>query len=106
MRDYPGGFSSMAVALEEFLSPPDVLVLRGEAARLREWQADLAREYRPAMLTLGVPLETAGLPELLDKRNATNSTSPAVNAWLCRGVTCLPPIGDLVHLKKALKEQA
>ena len=29
-----------------------------------------------------------------------------VNGWLCRGVTCLQPIGDLVNLKEALKEQA
>ncbi|HEX7251040.1 MAG TPA: thioredoxin domain-containing protein [Burkholderiales bacterium] len=106
MRDYPGGFGSMAAALEEFLQPPSVLVLRGDAPGLREWQSDLAREYRPGLLTLGVPLATAGLPQLLDKGNATNSTAPAVNAWLCRGVTCLPPIGDLVHLKKVLKEQA
>jgi hypothetical protein len=106
MRDYPGGFGSMAAALEEFLAPPSVLVLRGEGAALRSWQADLAGEYLPGALTLGVPSGLVGLPELLDKKIAANSRSEGVNGWLCRGVTCLPPIGDLVHLKKALKEQA
>ena len=106
MRDYPGGFGSMAAALDEFLAPPSVLVLRGAPEPLREWQADLARQYLPGTITLAVPNGAGGLPEVLDKRNAANSTSPAVNAWLCRGVTCLPPIGDLVHLKKVLKEQA
>jgi uncharacterized protein YyaL (SSP411 family) len=106
MRDYPGGFGTMAAALEEFLSPPTVLVLRGEASALGNWQAELAREYLPGALTLAIPAEVAGLPEVLDKKIAANSTSGKVNGWLCRGVTCLPPIGDLVNLKKALKESA
>ena len=29
-----------------------------------------------------------------------------VNAWLCRGVTCLEPMSDLVDLKKTLEEKA
>jgi hypothetical protein len=29
-----------------------------------------------------------------------------VNGWLCRGVSCLEPISDLVHLKQVLKENA
>jgi hypothetical protein len=110
LRDYPAGFGAMGVALDEFLSPPNVLVLRGDAARLREWQASLAEEYLPETAVVAIPAGTPGLPQLLDKpggaNSAPNSGLPPVNGWLCRGVTCLPPIGDLVNLKKALKEQA
>ena len=102
MRSYPAGFAAMAIALDEQLAPPRTLVLRGAAAGLRVWQADLAREFLPDTQIAGIPDGAGGLPALLDKPPRPGP----VNAWLCRGVTCLEPIGDLVHLKEALKENA
>jgi uncharacterized protein YyaL (SSP411 family) len=102
MRESPGGFAAMAIALAEQLSPPPVLVLRGEREALRGWQEDLAREFLPDTTVLGIPHGMQALPAPLDKP----ARPGPVNAWLCRGVTCLEPIGDLVHLKKALKENA
>jgi uncharacterized protein YyaL (SSP411 family) len=101
MRDYPGGFAAMAVALDEALSPPATVVLRGDTKTMAAWQSDLAREYRPAVLMLGVPTDVSGLPGILDK-----AAGSPVNAWVCRGVSCLPPISDLVDLRKAIKETA
>jgi uncharacterized protein YyaL (SSP411 family) len=102
MRDYPAGFGAMAVALEEQLSPPRLLVLRGQREALAGWQAEAAREFLPDCTLLGIPDGLEHLPAPLDKPPRPGP----VNAWLCRGVTCLEPIGDLVHLKKALKEKA
>jgi hypothetical protein len=51
---------------------------------------------------LAIPDGTGGLPALLDKP----ARPEPVNGWLCRGVTCLSPMSDLVNLKNALKEQA
>jgi uncharacterized protein YyaL (SSP411 family) len=100
MVNYPGGFGSMAIALDEFLEPPKVLVLRGKAAPLAEWRAALAREYLPDTTLLAIPEGTKGLPAPLDKP----VRAEPVNGWLCRGVTCLPPIADLVNLKRTLKQ--
>jgi uncharacterized protein YyaL (SSP411 family) len=102
MRDYPAGFGAMAIALEEFLEPPKVLVLRGKTAPLAEWRAALSREYLPDTTLLSIPEGAKGLPAPLDKP----VRAEPVNAWLCRGVTCLPPISDLVNLRKAIKENA
>ena len=102
MVEYPAGYAAMALALDESLSPPGTLVLRGSQAALPEWQAALAGEFLPDVTVLGIPDGTAGLPETLDKP----ARPEPVNGWLCRGVTCLAPIGDLVNLKKTLKEQA
>jgi hypothetical protein len=102
MRDYPAGFAAMAIALDEQLCPPSILVLRGKADAVAGWQADLAREFLPDTAVLGIPDAVHPLPAPLDKPVRPEP----VNAWLCRGVTCLEPIGDLVHLKKALKEKA
>jgi hypothetical protein len=106
MRDHPAGFAAMALALEESLQPPNVLVLKGEAHALEQWQAALAAEYLPDTSVLAIAGGLPGLPAPLDKPATANRASGPVNGWLCRGVTCLPPISDLVHLKKALKEKA
>jgi len=101
MRDYPGGFAMMAIALEEQLAQPRTLILRGKAEALRAWQRELAREFLPDTEVLSIEDGLPGLPEVLNKPRRPQP----VNAWLCRGVTCLEPISDLVHLKKALKEK-
>ena len=102
MRDFPGGFAMMAIALDEYLAQPKTLILRGERDAIQTWQRDLAHEFMPDTELLAIPDDLKGLPQLLDKPRR----APPVNAWLCRGVTCLEPIGDLVHLKKILKEKA
>jgi hypothetical protein len=104
MRDYPGGFGQLAQALGEILSPPATLVLRGAEAALGGWAEALAREYLPDTMVLAIPPGVLGLPPVLDKPAAAPGATGPVNAWLCRGVTCLPPIGDLEALKAACKE--
>jgi len=101
MRDYPAGFAAMAIALEEQLRPSATLILRGSREALGRWQTELAREYLPETLVLGIPDGMPGLPPVLDKPQRAG----AVNGWLCRGVTCLEPIGDLLVLKNTCKEK-
>ena len=101
MRDHPGGFAAMAIALSEQLSPPSLLVLRGRGAELKRWQEELAGEYLPEGMVVAVAEGASPLPAALDK-----PTRPEpVNGWLCRGVTCLSPISDLIQLKAACKEK-
>jgi uncharacterized protein YyaL (SSP411 family) len=102
MREYPAGFAAMAIALDEQLVPPRTLILTGEPDAVRAWQTDLAREFLPDLTLIAAPRGTAGLPKPL----ARPPRPEPVNGWLCRGVTCLSPMNDLVNLKKALKEAA
>jgi len=102
MREHPGGFAMMAIALDEYLAQPKTLILRGKDDAIRTWRQELAREFLPDTEVLAIPDDLKGLPQILDKPRRPQ----AVNAWLCRGVTCLEPISDLVNLKQALKEKA
>jgi hypothetical protein len=102
LREFPGGFATMAIALDEHLAQPKTLILRGRRDALETWRRELAREFLPDTTVLAIPDQLQGLPALLDKPRR----APPVNAWLCRGVTCLEPISDLVHLKNTLKEKA
>jgi len=100
MRDHPGGYAQLCVALDEFLAPPSVLVLRGEPRAVAQWSTELAGEYLPGMLVVPADNGVTGLPPLLDKP----LRAEPVNGWLCRGVTCRAPISSLEELRSACKE--
>ena len=102
MREYPAGFGSLMLALEESLAPPTTVILRGEPQALAGWTQVLAREHWPSTMVLAIPSGVAGLPPVLDK---PADKSP-VNAWVCQGVTCLLPIGDLETLRNSCKRGA
>jgi hypothetical protein len=98
MERQPSGFVSLATALDEYLAPPQTVILRGDGKSLAEWQRALARTYRPDTVIVALPAGLAGLPPVLDKAVPASG----VNAWVCRGVTCLPPISDLADLERTL----
>jgi uncharacterized protein YyaL (SSP411 family) len=99
LAQHPNGYTSLLMALEEAIEPPRVVVLRGPAAQLRQWQEVLGQRYLPATLILAVPEGVTGLSPLLAKRGIPE----AVNAWVCQGVTCLPPVDTLQMLFEVLK---
>ena len=86
----PAGFMSFLAVLEEYLEPPQIVILRGPAEQVAAWQQGLAKECRPASLVLALPNGLEGLPACLEK-----PVSEHVNAWVCQGVKCLPAISDI-----------
>ncbi|MCX7892061.1 MAG: thioredoxin domain-containing protein [Burkholderiales bacterium] len=100
MRRYPGGFATLLMALEEYLSPPRVLVLRGPEHELAAWRRSLDQAYRPDLVTLAIPAGAAGLPPALDKPVRPGQ----VNAWLCEGVTCSAPVASPAELERLLNQ--
>ncbi|MBI2312813.1 MAG: thioredoxin domain-containing protein [Betaproteobacteria bacterium] len=97
MERQPGAFATLSMALEEALSPPRTVVIRGPDHGCREWQATLDRLYLPNTLIFNLGTQT-GLPSALEKPG-----SNSVNAWVCEGVNCLPAIGDLERLVAVCK---
>ena len=95
---HPAGFSSLLSALAEHLNPPETVILRGEAGAMKLWQNELRKIYAPHRIILAIPAGTQKLTNVLDK-----PVHNAVNAWVCRGVTCLPPIEDLQELLSICK---
>ncbi|MDP1733685.1 MAG: thioredoxin domain-containing protein [Sulfuritalea sp.] len=87
----PAGFGSLLLALEEALTPPDIIVLRGPVGQMTEWIRALGAA--PHRIILALPNGIPGLPETLAKPE-----SDCVNAWVCRGVTCSAPTANLDEL--------
>jgi hypothetical protein len=92
MQRQAGGFATLLVALEEALTPPSILILRGPEAEVGDWRRRLAGRSGNTLL-LALPNATTGLHPALAKPE-----SPHVNAWVCRGVNCLKPMADFDEL--------
>jgi len=86
----PAGFMSFLAMLEEYLEPPQIVILRGPAEQVAVWQQALAKECRPTTMVLALPDGLENLPGSLDK-----PVTAVVNAWVCQGVKCLPAISDV-----------
>ena len=92
----PAGFGSLLAALEESIRPPTTVIVNGPEASLGPWREALRREYLPSALVLFTGT-AGGMPPPLAK-----PAGPAVNAWVCEGVTCLAPVGEPGRLRESL----
>ncbi len=97
IEDHPSGHGSLLIALEELLAPPRMLILSGPEGEAATWQAKLPSQYRADLMVVNIGIRREGLPAVL-----TRPPGERVNAWLCRGVTCLPAISDWDELQAAL----
>ena len=87
----PSGFGSLLLALEEALTPPDIIILRGPSAEMEKWRQALGAN--PRRLLLALPNGIANLPATLAKPESDH-----VNAWVCSGVVCQAPTANLQDL--------
>jgi uncharacterized protein YyaL (SSP411 family) len=97
MQRNPAGCPNLLAALQEYLQPPTIIILRGPDNDMALWRHQLNQEYLPSVLCFALPAALDDLPPTL-ARNFPES----VNAWVCRGVECLPPINRLDELMKNL----
>jgi len=89
----PAGCASLSHALHEYLTPPTLVILRGEAAKLDGWRRELNQHYYPHHVFLYLDEAVKVLPPTL-QRNLPKD----VNAWVCKGVVCTQSIDDLPSL--------
>ena len=100
----PGGHTSLIAALEEALTPPRIVVVRGRGAALIDWRAQLAQHLRPDTMVLAIPSDLVGLPPNLASMVVPQ---PGVTAaWICEGVSCQPPVFELSQLEAAIAPHA
>jgi len=100
MAAQASGFSSLLVAMRDCEVPPTTVILTGESAACAEWKRGLERAYRPEVRVLDLSAQQS-LPTALSKPHQDDSGALA-SAWVCRGVSCLPPIHSLKTLEEAL----
>ena len=94
MQNAPGAHNALLLALEEHLTPPTSVILRGDGSPLTEWKNKLEETYDPMRACYAIPASALDLPGLL----AQHRVETEVTAYVCRGHQCLAPITDLAEL--------
>src|SRR6185437_16116369 len=97
MERIPSAFGTMLHALEEQLTPPRTIIVRGLRDDFDPWRKLLDAAYLPHASVLFIPSEASGLPPPLEK-----PATQAVTAWVCEGATCLAPLNSVERLRETL----
>jgi len=101
IRQVPHAHGALLLALEEYLYPPEIVVLRGRGDPLAQWQQRATGRYAPRRLSLAIPADDAGLPGALAERRAPGGDR-AVLAYVCSGMTCQAPVDEFPAFEQAL----
>jgi len=96
LQQGPYGHTGLLLALEEYLYPPETLIIRA-GDDLKAWQDNVARDYAPGRLVFCIPDHIEDLPGLLGERSGQGGV-----AYLCQGTRCLPPMTSLEQVKQQL----
>jgi uncharacterized protein YyaL (SSP411 family) len=91
LERFPHGHMSMLEALTEYLTPPEIVIVRGPENEARRWQSELGKLYGPHRLTFAIPSGLEGLDTAIADKKAGDVT----RAYVCRGSTCSAPIESL-----------
>ncbi|NOT65365.1 MAG: thioredoxin domain-containing protein [Methylotenera sp.] len=93
----PAGCASLTHALNEYLTPPTLVILRGTTEKLRVWKQEIKQQYLPHHLFFYIDETVTALPKTL-QRGFDINLQKDVNAWVCKGVICSQSIDNLPSL--------
>ena len=97
LRQMPQAHASLALALQEFLHPPALVVLRGASQAVSDWHRQLHAACSPEVMIFQVS-EEQGWPDALASKPALGR----VCAYLCIGTHCEAPYRELEPLATRL----
>ncbi len=89
----PAGCASLGHALIEYLTPPTLVILRGDKEKLQHWRREITQHYYPHHLFFYLDETIEAVPKTLQRNYSSD-----VNAWICKGVTCSQGIDNLAGL--------
>ncbi len=97
LSQIPHAHGAMMIALEEYLYPGDIIVIRSNN---QDWANALNEAYSPRRIIITIPDSAKTLPGLLQQREAND----APVAYVCSGTSCQPPISSLDSLHAILRQ--
>jgi len=100
IQQLPYGHTALLAALEEYLYPPETVVLRGAVEELTPWQQRCATPYAPRRMVFAIPADASAPPGVLAQRVAPDA---GVLAYVCSGTSCQAPVRDLDALEVQLQ---
>ena len=97
---FPHAHTAMLLALEEYLEPPEIVVIRAERDELEAWRARATAAYAPRRVVVAIPNDATDLPSLLADRSPHGSPV----AYVCEGHVCDAPISEFGAFHARLAE--
>jgi uncharacterized protein YyaL (SSP411 family) len=79
--------STMLLAVQDYLLPPEIIILRGEAEELKTWQQACQKDYAPQRLCFAIPNDAQELPANLAEKKPRE-----IVAYICQGYQCGAPV--------------
>jgi uncharacterized protein len=103
ISELPYAHNTLLDALEEYLHPPQIIVIRGDESVADGWLAACRAGYHPDRIAVAIPNTHTALPGLLGERRA-----PAAGAlaYICSGTSCQAPVDTLEALREALRDNS
>jgi uncharacterized protein YyaL (SSP411 family) len=100
LRRYPSAHNALLNAVEEYLEPTQIIVLRGRSAELSAWQTRCVQNYAPRRMVFAIPNDATDLPAPLAQRAARGE----VAAYICTGLACGTPVTQWAELDDRLND--
>jgi len=98
LEEYPQAHGTLLQALRNFLEPPQIIVIRGDADTLVDWQRYVSAGYNPGRMSFVIPNDDQTLPGLLKERAPLGDAV----AYVCQGTVCRAPVTSLEELAAML----
>jgi len=95
IQEYPHAHCSLLNAAEEFMTPTEIIILRGPEIELANWANRLNRQYAPTRLALAIPGDVTTGRSAIDGHIAKAET---VLAYTCHDGMCDPPVSRIEDL--------
>jgi uncharacterized protein len=92
MQQHAYAHAALLHALQEYLIPPRIILLRGASGALPAWQLPAQQHYQPRQLCVAIPSENHDLPPALQAKVAHPDQ---VLAYVCEGMQCQAPLTHL-----------
>ena len=101
MQQNPAACASLLQALDEYITPPTMVIVRGEAgdetSQMSVWRKAINQHYYPHHLVIYLDERVQNLPQTLQR-----DLKQDVNAWVCKGVVCSQEIESLQLLLESI----
>ena len=101
IEEYPHGHVSLLTVLEEFLTHPEVIVIRGDADEIARWRDSAAKLYAPSRMVFAIKSDETDLPGALADRKSIDGETVA---YKCVGTHCEMPVTTWEALAAELSE--
>ena len=98
LQEHPQAHGALLQALRGVMSPPEIIVMRGDPGALADWQRYVSAGYNPGRTSYLIPNEIEDLPRLLKTRVPRGEAV----AYVCQGTECRAPITTLEELAAVL----